>query len=138
MHSHICACLFIYEFLLLLLLSKYSLSPLMLCMAHKDLLAFFFFFLFAVTKWNKAKQAKQQTKNHHHHRQKEKKKKSSVLTCQQLQEMNEIIILAGLLFWSFKSCNYLYIGIACYTPKDSHNKSLFHPPIAVPETDFWN
>lgn len=138
MHSHICACLFIYEFLLLLLLSKYSLSPLMLCMAHKDLLAFFFFFLFAVTKWNKAKQAKQQTKNHHHHRQKEKKKKSSVLTCQQLQEMNEIIILAGLLFWSFKSCNYLYIGITCYTPKDSHNKSLFHPPIAVPETDFWN
>lgn len=138
MHSHICACLFIYEFLLLLLLSKYSLSSLMLCMAHKDLLAFFFFFLFAVTKWNKAKQAKQQTKNHHHHRQKEKKKKSSVLTCQQLQEMNEIIILAGLLFWSFKSCNYLYIGIACYTPKDSHNKSLFHPPIAVPETDFWN
>lgn len=138
MHSHICACLFIYEFLLLLLLSKYSLSPLMLCMAHKDLLAFFFFSCLQLQ--NETKQNKQNNKQRTTTTtdRKKKKKKSSVLTCQQLQEMNEIIILAGLLFWSFKSCNYLYIGIACYTPKDSHNKSLFHPPIAVPETDFWN
>lgn len=138
MHSHICACLFIYEFLLLLLLSKYSLSPLMLCMAHKDLLAFFFFFPVCSYKMKQSKTSKTTNKEPPPPPTERKKKKSSVLTCQQLQEMNEIIILAGLLFWSFKSCNYLYIGIACYTPKDSHNKSLFHPPIAVPETDFWN
>lgn len=138
MHSHICACLFIYEFLLLLLLSKYSLSPLMLCMAHKVLLAFFFFFPVCSYKMKQSKTSKTTNKEPPPPPTERKKKKSSVLTCQQLQEMNEIIILAGLLFWSFKSCNYLYIGITCYTPKDSHNKSLFHPPIAVPETDFWN